>query len=518
MRVVRFVRHAFSIVALLPSTLPVALHAQAAAGASVDPLATIEWSFTAASDVTAIVLGPREAGALLVLAKEGVVAIDAATGAQLWAREDLRYVPPANLTLLEPWGHGLLLGEEVLQILDVRTGQTVSSSSVWPAAEVRGFFAVEGSDLALVVAKTGTSNRTLFAVDVDSGEVRWQRDDVFTRDPEFQQVPSGRRRGIMDLTTRTLAGSQPPVMDTDSTAIVYWSEDGPVKVHLGTGAVIWRAEALEGKDVPLRSGGYASIRVVAGVAYVAQENSLHALRADDGRALWARPSGLPGRVMQMAFTDAGVLVRGAKPNGEGALRDDRFVSLVDTETGTSVWSNRSSQFEHTAPFALRGDTVYLATREKLVSVSISDGSAQDVASFRFEDGQAPILVEPRADGVLLLATHNLLLLDRLGAPVYQRAYTPPGTGFFARLGSEFLARPLARTVTVLGERYVHVVAEGEDSSGRESLSLVQVDKEDGSETARVWLSANPRDYEVDSATGMAYLVLGDKQVVAAALR
>jgi len=480
------------------------------------------WRFNATSDITAFTLGPEGASVLYVLTKNGVLCLDAATGAQRWGRDDLPFVPPAGFALT--YGahgappsriRGLALGEQRMEILDLLTGDEVSESSAWSVDAPRGFLPLTGPDLFLLVAKTGRSKRALLGVAPEKGDVRWRQDSAFERDPEFWQVPTGRRRLAYEITTSTLFGNQLPIVDTDSTAILYISKDGPTKIHLLTGAVLWRAQALRGKDVPVRGDGYASLLQAGGVLYVPVEKSLQALGADDGRARWDPAPSFPGRVTQMELTALGLLVRGAEPDREGRLRDNRFVALVDPSTGIARWSGPPLELEHTTPFVVRGDTAYLATERTLVAVSLVDGSSRDVASFQLEGGQAPWEVEVRDDGFLLLASHNLLLVDRSGSQIYHRSYKPPGTGVFAVLGSIFLNKPLRRAVTGFSERHVYVVTQSPDSSGRKGLSLVRVEKANGAEAGRIWLSGKPADYEVDPGTGTVYLQTGNREIIAA---
>jgi hypothetical protein len=480
------------------------------------------WRFNATSDITAFTLGPEGASVLYVLTKNGVVCLDAATGAQRWSRDDLPFVPPAGFALTYGAAdappspiRGLALGEERMAILDLVTGDKVSESSSWSVDAPRGFLPLSGPDLFLLVAKSGSNKRVLLGVAPEKGDVRWRQDSAFTRDPEFGQVPTGRRRLAYEFNTSTLFGNQLPIVDTDSTAILYISKDGPTKIHLVRGAVLWRAQALRGKDVPVRGGGYASLLQAGGVVYVPVERSLQALGADDGRARWDQAPSFPGRVTQIELTARGLLVRGAEPDREGRLRGTPFVALVDPSNGMGLWPRSSIGLEHTTPFVVRGDTAYLATERSLVAVSLVDGSSRDVASFQLEGGQAPWEVEIRDDGFLLLASHNLVLVDRSGSQIYHRSYKPPGTGVFAVLGSRFLNKPLRRAVTGFGERYVYVITQSPDASGRKGLSLVRVEKANGAEAGRIWLSGKPAGYEVDPGTGTVYLQTGNREIIAA---
>ena len=77
----------------------------------------------------------------------------------------------------------------------------------------------------------------------------------------------------------------------------------------------------------------------------------------------------------------------------------------------------------------------------------------------------------------------------------------------------------ARTGTgersAFGERYVYVVTQSPDASGRTGLSLVRVEKANGAEAGRVWLSGKPAEYEVDPGTGTAYVQTGNREIIAA---
>ncbi len=309
------------------------------------------WRFQATSDITGFILGPERAAVLYVLTKNGVMCLDAATGAQRWGRDDLPFVPPAGFALTYGAAdappapiRGLALGEERMAILDLVTGDKVSESSSWSVDAPRGFLPLPGPDLFLLVAKTSGNKRALLGVAPEKGDVRWRQDSAFGRDPEFSQVPTGRRRLAYEFYTTTLFGNQLPIVDTDSTAILYISKDGPTKIHLVTGAVLWRAPALRGKSVPLRVDGYASLRQVGGVVYVPVEKSLQALRVDDGRARWDPAPSFPGRVTQMELTARGLLVRGAEPDRDGWMRSNRFVALVDPSTGMPLWPHTCRRF------------------------------------------------------------------------------------------------------------------------------------------------------------------------------
>src|SRR2546422_3791422 len=143
------------------------------------------WRFQASSDITGFILGPERAAVLYVLTKNGVVCLDAATGAQRWGRDDLPFVPPAGFALTYGAAdappapiRGLALGEERMAILDLVTGDKVSESSSWSVDAPRGFLPLPGPDLFLLVAKTSGNKRALLGVAPEKGDVRWRQDKI----------------------------------------------------------------------------------------------------------------------------------------------------------------------------------------------------------------------------------------------------------------------------------------------------------------------------------------------------
>jgi len=77
-----------------------------------------------------------------------------------------------------------------------------------------------------------------------------------------------------------------------------------------------------------------------------------------------------------------------------------------------------------------------------------------------------------------------------------------------------LGRKPSRGVTASGRDFVYIFTKGPDAGGREGLSLVRVNKADGAEAGRVWLSEKSFDYETDPASDIVYLKQGSKEIVA----
>ena len=53
-----------------------------------------------------------------------------------------------------------------------------------------------------------------------------------------------------------------------------------------------------------------------------------------------------------------------------------------------------------------------------------------------------------------------------------------------------------------------------DAAGREGFSLVKIDKRDGEEAGRVWIDERRPDYVLDPPSGMVFVKVDDKELVA----
>ncbi len=181
MRLAQAVRCGLPLIGVWLVVTPPARRARTSTGArsrTARPDTIPLWRFQATSDITGFILGPERASVLYVLTKNGVVCLDAATGAQRWSRDDLPFVPPAGFALTYGAAdappspiRGLALGEERMAILDPVTGDKVSESTSWSVDAPRGFLPLTGPNLFLLVAKTGSNKRVLLGVAPEKGDV-----------------------------------------------------------------------------------------------------------------------------------------------------------------------------------------------------------------------------------------------------------------------------------------------------------------------------------------------------------
>ena len=199
------------------------------------------WTVTIDREIT---FWRRATGGVLLVGTAGtLLALDEHTGKELWRRTGLpAYVgPEGQLRSVDAFGAGRTAPAAVLrevavlwdahdavltfdsggvharlEVLDLRTGARSWGSEGLPFADLRGY--LRASPTLLLVYGTGGTpgapERVLVGVDLDAGQVRWQRRDVFAKPPlEFEAAGSG-----LETSRGTIRGNQWPVLDGDTTA------------------------------------------------------------------------------------------------------------------------------------------------------------------------------------------------------------------------------------------------------------------------------------------------------------
>jgi outer membrane protein assembly factor BamB len=434
---------------------------------------------------------------------------------------------------------GVIRSKDGISVIDLESGATLWDSTAIPIQKVRGYFEILEHDMMLVYGETPESKRTLVAVDISSGDLRWRHDDHFREKPKTEKID-----GI-----ETLFGNQPPLLDTDTTLILHVSKDGPMRLHAATGEILWRADAMRGKEPPVISEAYAPLLLENGVLFVPEKKKLWALEVSTGELIWERDKKFKGHVGQMELTPRGLVVRGVRPPGTdskiGAPRS--FIDLVDPATGESVWPDPYTKLkkESLAPFLITGDSIYHADKERFVALSFEDGTYREVSTFKFEGGEEPRTIEHSEAGFLLVSSQNLLSLDSLGTPKYHHYYPAPGRSLLSKIGSaalfiasmasmaaandtranctgtcftaEFFYNPFISARHDRGvetDDYAFMYTRASGDAAQEGFSLVRLNKTDGREIGRLWLNERSPEYVIDEVTGTVFVKQGDGKMIA----
>ncbi len=447
----------------------------------VIPLATVQaqdtllWRYTTTEKITFYQL--TSLGDLLVATKEQVVVLDPKTGDVRWARTDILKPPSGIISNPGPFptaafspipltSSGVFRTKDGMAVVDLVSGETLWDSTAVPLKKVRGHIAVPQHHMVLVYGETPESKRTLVGVDIGTGEVRWRQDTLFRKSPKIEKVNS----------IRFLAG-QGPVVDSDSTFILWLSKDGPMKLHARSGEVLWRSPFR--KNPPLLSEGYAPMIYRNGVLYAPYKKKVVAFNTEDGSVIWERRRKFRNPVVQMEVTDRGLVVRGRMPDEAGRRPDDPpgprkdfFVDVVNLTNGESLWEVDFRQFFVPTPFVVFGEYVYyvwgpwphagLPSGWRLIALGLADGTAVDLGNFKVKYGETPEMLQLVGDNLLISWPKNYVVIDRNGTILGHRHYDAPGRSLLERLfepGPGFLLDSITGTVFVKeGDKEIYPLA------------------------------------------------------------
>lgn len=505
------------------------------------------WKLDTGGDIVFQRLTPL--GTLLLSTEMNLRAVDPETGKTLWMRDDVRKLKECNYDEITDTPYGLLdLGEGVggnqrrVEVVDLETGRKVWDSSNLPMNSSQGLFQVPQRNMLIMMGmpKKG-SKSVMVGVDIASGEMKWQQDALFAKPVQLFEV-----RGSGKVFKRmSVEGNQPPVFDTDNTAVLYLTEEGPVKIDLTTGKKVWVADKLKGKNPPALRHGYAPIVKGPGVVFVPYGKSLQAIDANTGVALWKEDHDFKSPVAQMELLPHGLIVRGQPVlNDKGKMVGKPFIDLLDPKTGLSVWKKPFKDLDDATTFDVKGDQLFIAADGELFSIQIADGSSKAVAKYKFKGSEVPTTLEVVDGDYLLSSSQNMMLLDGNGGQKYHCYYAAPGASGWAKLAST--AAIMAVNAASAASAHSRAYATGEtqhytlitgnptlskrfkastnahsycsiltnlEAEGRKGAGLVKIEKSTGKEAARVVLGDKTPEYEMDAIEGRVFFMKSEKEIV-----
>ncbi|HET7790815.1 MAG TPA: PQQ-binding-like beta-propeller repeat protein [Gemmatimonadales bacterium] len=473
------------------------------------------WVYTAPSSVNYLYLTPL--ATLVVATDDALIGLDS-TGAVAWTRPTKERLQRTDFESIPGTRLGVMWRATGFDVFDLQTGVTRWNSDSLDLGGGPDYLAVPEGGFMLVYGRPRRGPPALAAVDLDSGTRRW------TLDRPFDVVPVH-----FDWTNYA--------WDSDTTFILYLSDDGPLRVDARSGHVLWSADSLRGKTAPYLTDGYPPILVDSGVAYVAVERRLEAIRTADGTLLWRHPPKVDGDPRQVARVPEGLLVRSGNPlRVNGAAFGS--VELLDAATGERRWAKPYGADGGMTPLFVRDGRAYFATGKALVSLELSDGTPTDLAPVAFRGHEHPWLVEPRGADYLLLGGQNLMLVDEHGAERYHVFHAAPSPSTLAKVATvvavvaiaaaEVASRPAyyypagpglpigPKTHTRAAENpdFVYQLATLADSTGHSRPCYLKLNKNSGSvEGAACFGDKNP-EMRIDQRGGVLFVKTGDKTVSA----
>jgi outer membrane protein assembly factor BamB len=484
--------------------------------------ATPLWRYTSRDDVTFFRVTPI--GILIVATDSSLSGLDPTTGSALWTRPD-PVVSASDLLTIAHTPFALLASKGAFELFDVGSGKTWWNSALLGLRILRGQVALIEQRMLLVYGQRADKGVTLMALDLESGAVRWRQDYLFTRAPEPVGPP--RDRTVL----KTMLGHQPPVVDTDTTMVLYVSKEGPIKVDLRTGKLLWRAEGLWDEDPPAIIEGYPRMVHARGVLYVPSEKRVRAVDAENGRVLWERAK-LKSRPRQLDWTAHGLLVRAP------------HIDLLDLGTGASVWRTPFTDLEHSTPYVVRGDRVYVAAHGAFYALGLADGTARELSRYELRGDDQPDALEVLDSGFLVRTSQDLVVFDTSGAIRHHAFYEPPKLSALERVAFAAAAVALSYASYVGAKReairtgdpqlyyvvnpilkrryaastkvrdYYYVLTVLRDTSGNKSPGLVKLNVATGQEESRLQLGDRTPEYQVDGIEGIVFFKQHRREIAA----
>lgn len=298
----------------------------------------VVWTFPTGGRV---VSSPTYADGTLFFGSDdgGIYAVDAASGRQIWRRATGGPVPASPAVA----GGTVYVAsyDGKFYALNSKTGAVR-----WKFAtggerrfEARGLHGMKPASqtiadpydiylssavLASGVIYFGSGDGNVYALDADSGALRWkyQTGDVVHASPAF-------------------AGGVVYVGSWDS---YFYALDAR------TGALKWRFHAGEDPDIHNQVGFQSSAAVVGGVVYVGcRDSNLYALDAASGAERWRFSTSASWVISSPAVTGGKVIF---------ATSDSSLYHVVDATTGKSVLQSQDKAFMFSSP-SVAGDVVFI---------------------------------------------------------------------------------------------------------------------------------------------------------------
>jgi len=443
------------------------------------------------------VLRHVSADRLLVGAGRTLAALDLASGDTVWRRTDLPDLDKTWVDTDREDSSAILQTRNGFAVLDLTTGRTAWDSTVLPeGASVREFWRLRSLDLLMLILKTPANPVTMVGVSMDSGVVRWTDTAMFRAGVKFKRVQSVEYAVVHS-----------PVRLDDSTLVLYFSTEGPIRIDPRTGEVLWRSEALANAAVPTTRDGYPRSRLLDSLLVVPSDKRLVALDVATGQERWRTSGEFPEKPGWL-LVGTSALVTGNFGTGKP------YIAVIGSDgvrRRPDDWRLKAG-----ARGRLLKDTVYLTNDDQLFALPLDTGLERKLGPIGFKGDEKPLDIDSLSDGgLLLLGRQNIVRVNLDGTVVYRRYYPAPEASFW----EEFSAmaggvNAPSHAWSAKAQRYFYVFTTKADTAGKKGFSLVVLDRGDGTEKGRMWFDERNPTWLLDPVNGTVYEVEDKKEVVA----
>jgi outer membrane protein assembly factor BamB len=311
------------------------------------PVVTPAWSITPGGTVEWQRVAPL--GQLLVKTTTGLSAIDPERGRILWTHSDLGGLEADHYE--EIFGSPLVALSDGLQkpravILDSVDGRVVFDSRAAGVEQVLSRHLLPKSRALLLFGfRIGKPATTMFLVDVDSGRLLWENDQMFAG---MGRIASALTRLVQAAANQSAVISEP--MEIAAGTFVFATSMDLYSVDTRTGKINWKAANAHNTR---RTNFYASERA-PGMVFVGSETATstvtnggqgemvyteyQAYRLLDGAPVWGKRVRLKGGVNDIIFAERGLALSG-RTTGKGKI------VLCDYATGEGQWGKKGKGLE-----------------------------------------------------------------------------------------------------------------------------------------------------------------------------
>jgi len=472
----------------------------------------------------------------------------------------------SKFILLSNTPYALFTPKERVALLNWRTGATLFDSADHPLGKIREYRYISQLAQLVMLAEIKKKTYALAAIKAGDSELQWLSEITISKDFEWLGVREdgtalfyGKNRDgkriltALNLNTGEVAWQNqdllkenlesccfaPAIYGTDETTLLFISEDGPMRLDTD-GQLLWRAEDLADK-VFSRGVAYAD-----GVFFVAvrtksfpiTKTSVFAIDTSDGSIIWKKefellsipifeihPKGLLIASGGFAYYRGSDLTRTYQPG---------VLALLDLQTGRgwtrtmpvgwrSEWLSLS-RFGVQLPFVVGDDAIYYVNQQsELIALDPEDGSLNTITRYNFMENESPTSLSLIDGNLFLNSSYNFAGFDSGGQSLYQRFYKAPGPSNWAKAGAiaqdslaiasgypdslegevkfdnvrETWAKRYGTAVDTRRFSYTHIEAEKYRKDDDQEFALVLFDKYAGKEVGRLWLNKRTPEFAVD---------------------
>jgi len=472
----------------------------------------------------------------------------------------------SEFILLSNTPYALFAPKERVALVNWRTGATLFDSADHPLGKIREYKYISQLAQLVMFAEIKKNTYALAAIKAGDSELQWLSEITISKDFEWLGVREdgtalfyGKNRNgkriltALDLNTGGIAWQNqdllkedlkswfyaPPIYDTEETMLLFISEDGPMRLDTD-GQLLWRAEELADKLIS-RGVAYAD-----GVFFVAArtktfpitKTSVFAIDTSDGSIIWKDEFDI-GLIPNIEIHPKGLLIAYGAYDYRGT--DGRMtyqsggLALLDLQTGKRVWKEKMpgewrsewlslSRFGVQLPFVVGDDAIYYVTQQsELIALDPEDGSLNTIARYNFLDNESATSLSLIDGDFFLNSSYNFAGFDSNGQQLYQRYYKAPGPSNWAKAAAialdslaiasgfpdslegevnydnvrETWAKRYGTAVDTRRFSYTNIEAEKYRKDDDQQFALVQFDKFTGKEVGRVWLNKRTPEFVVD---------------------